>query len=280
MRRPDLLMPAGATDCHAHICGPESIFPYSDQRIYTPPDALLTDYWALLNTLGIDRAVLIQPSIYGADNRAMLAALRAYPKTLRGVAVVDLDVTDAEIQMLHEAGVRGLRCNIVDLAVAKGQLPLAMLKTLAGRIAHLGWHLEFLMHVNEFPQLGTLLHDFPVEIVVGHFGYVPTQQGTADPGFQNLCAMMREGRAWVKLTGAYRISGESAPPYADVNPFAHALLKANPERIVWGTDWPHVMVKGVMPNDADLCNALGNWIEDPVLLKKILVRNPENLYGF
>jgi predicted TIM-barrel fold metal-dependent hydrolase len=116
--------------------------------------------------------------------------------------------------------------------------------------------------------------------VIGHFGYVKASLGIANPGFQNLCAMMREGRAWVKFTGTYRISEQAAPPYSDVNVFAEALLKANPAQIVWGTDWPHVMVKGLMPNDADLCDLLGNWIQEPALLKQILVSNPDRLYDF
>jgi 2-pyrone-4,6-dicarboxylate lactonase len=138
LRRPDLLLPAGAIDCHAHICGPESSFPYFSERIYTPPDALLPDYFNLLKYLGVERAVLVQPSIYGTDNRAMLEALKAFPKKLRGVAVADNTITDAEIEALHQAGVRGLRCNIVDLADASGQLPMAMLRSLAERIAPFG----------------------------------------------------------------------------------------------------------------------------------------------
>ena len=280
VRRPDLLLPAGAIDCHAHICGPESSFPYFSERIYTPPDALLPDYFNLLTHLGVERAVLVQPSIYGTDNRAMIAALKAFPTRLRGVAVVDNTITDAEIEALHQAGVRGLRCNIVDLADATGQLPMAMLRSLAERIAPFGWHLEFLMHVDAFPQLQNDFHDFPVEIVIGHFGYVKAGLGITNAGFRNLCAMMREGRAWVKFTGTYRISEQAAPPYSDVNPFAQALIKANPQQIVWGTDWPHVMVKGFMPNDADLCDLLGNWIQGPALLQQILVSNPERLYDF
>ncbi len=280
LRRPDLLLPAGSTDCHAHICGPESRFPYFSERIYTPPDALLPDYFNLLAHLGVERAVLVQPSIYGTDNRALLAALKAFPSKLRGVAVVDDSITDAEIEALHLAGVRGLRCNIVDLADATGQLPITMLRSLATRIAPFGWHLEFLMHVDAFPQLQTDFHNFPVEIVLGHFGYVKASLGITNTGFQNLCAMMREGRAWVKLTGAYRISNEISPPYADVHRFAEALIESNPEQLVWGTDWPHVMVKGFMPNDADLCDLLGNWVQDPTQLKKILVSNPERLYDF
>lgn len=280
LRRPDLLLPAGATDCHAHICGPERSYPYFSGRIYTPPDALLPDYFNLLAHLGVVRAVLVQPSIYGTDNRAMLAALKAFPSKLRGVAVVDDSITDAEIEALHMAGVRGLRFNIVDLANASGQLPIAMLRSLATRIASLGWHLEFLMHVDAFPQLSIDFHDFPVEIVLGHFGYVNASLGVANTGFQNLCAMMREGRAWVKLTGTYRISNDATPPYSDVNQFAEALIDSNPEQILWGTDWPHVMVKGFMPNDADLCDLLGNWIQEPALLQQILVSNPERLYDF
>lgn len=280
LRRPDLLLPAAATDCHAHICGPESNFPYFSQRVYTPPDALLPDYFNLLAHLGVERAVLVQPSIYGTDNRAMLAALNAFPNKLRGVAVVDDSITDAEIEVLHQAGVRGLRCNIVDLADAAGQLPIAMLRSLATRIAPFGWHLEFLMHVDAFPQLSHDFHNFPVEIVFGHFGYTNASLGIENSGFQNLCAMMREGRAWAKMTGAYRISTEASPPYSDVNPFAKALLTANSDQVVWGTDWPHVMVKGYMPNDADLCDLLGNWIQEPALLQRILVSNPERLYDF
>jgi hypothetical protein len=155
-----------------------------------------------------------------------------------------------------------------------------MLHSLAQRIAPFGWHLEFLMHADAFPQLQKDFHDFPVEIVIGHFGYVKASLGIANAGFQNLCAMMQEGRAWVKFTGTYRISEQATPPYSDVNGFAEALLKANPEQIVWGTDWPHVMVKGFMPNDADLCDLLGNWIQEPALLKQILVSNPERLYDF
>jgi predicted TIM-barrel fold metal-dependent hydrolase len=280
LRRPDLLLPLGATDCHAHICGPESTFSYFSERIYTPPDALLPDYFNLLTHLGVERAVLVQPSIYGTDNRAMLAALKAFPTKLRGVAVVDNTITNAEIEALHQAGVRGLRCNIVDLADATGQLPMTMLRGLAERIAPFGWHLEFLMHVDAFSQLQKDFHDFPVEIVIGHFGYVKASLGIANAGFRNLCALMREGRAWVKFTGTYRISEQAAPPYSDVNVFAEALLKANPQQIVWGTDWPHVMVNGFMPNDADLLDLLSTWVPEPALRKQILSINPARLYQF
>jgi 2-pyrone-4,6-dicarboxylate lactonase len=280
LRKPTLVLPAGATDCHAHICGPAHLFPYSAQRIYTPPDALMPDYRALLNTLGVQRAVIVQPSVYGDDNRALIAALATDPQNLRGVAVVKPSVTDNELQALHSAGVRGLRCNIVDLASAKGALPINELRQLAMRIAPLKWHLELLMHVNEFPNLASDLGDLPVDLVFGHLGYVPTRHTTQDSGFQNLLALLREGKAWVKLTGPYRISLHGAPPYADVQPFADALLRANPARLLWGSDWPHVMVKGVMPNDADLCDLLGDWVPDANLRTKVLVNNPAQLYDF
>jgi 2-pyrone-4,6-dicarboxylate lactonase len=280
LRKPRLRLPAQTTDCHAHICGPAHLFPYAAARIYTPPDALLPDYRALLNSLGVQRAVLVQPSVYGDDNRALLAALATDPQHLRGVAVVTPSVSDKELQTLHNAGVRGLRCNIVDLATAKGALPIDELRQLAQRIAPLQWHLELLMHVNEFPHLARDLGDLPVDLVFGHLGYVPTRHSIQDPGFQNLLSLVREGKAWVKLTGPYRISQHNAPPYADVQPFADALLQANPARLLWGSDWPHVMVKGVMPNDADLCDLLGDWVQDAHLREIVLVNNPQTLYGF
>jgi 2-pyrone-4,6-dicarboxylate lactonase len=280
LRRPPLTLPAGATDCHAHICGPAHLYPYAAQRIYTPPDALLPDYRALLATLGVQRAVIVQPSVYGDDNRALLAALATDPLHLRGVAVVKPNISDNELDALHAAGVRGLRCNIVDLAEAKGALPIDALRQLAHRIAPLQWHLELLMHVNEFPNLARDLGDLPVDLVFGHLGYVPTRHSTQDPGFQNLLSLVREGKAWVKLTGPYRISQQSAPPYADVQPFADALVRANPTRLLWGSDWPHVMVKGSMPNDADLCDLMGGWVQDDNLRSQVLVNNPAQLYGF
>ncbi|MDB5881862.1 MAG: putative metal-dependent hydrolase of the TIM-barrel fold, partial [Ramlibacter sp.] len=152
-RAPSFTVPPGACDCHAHVCGPAERYPYWPQRIYTPPDALLPAYRHMLDTLGIERAVLVQPSVYGTDNRAMLDTLAADRERLRGVAVVEFDVATSEIESLHAQGVRGVRCNIVDLKDGKGVLPMDALKSLASRIAAFGWHMEFLMHVDEFPDL-------------------------------------------------------------------------------------------------------------------------------
>lgn len=278
-RKPECAMPALATDCHAHVFGPWSVYPYSKARIYTPPDALPATYQALLATLGVQRAVLIQPSVYGTDNQAMLDAMAAIGSSCRGVAVVDYDVSDSEIQRLHAAGVRGVRINVVDVKENKGVIDMPPLEALARRIKPLGWHVEFLMHADEFPGLDRIFADFPVPIVLGHLGYMRTEKGLDNAGFQAMLRLMRDGRCWVKLTGPYRISSGKLP-YADVTPFAHALLDAAPRQVVWGTDWPHVMVKSGMPNDGDLTDRLSAWVPDARLREQVLVSNPARLYGF
>ncbi len=278
-RRPKLKLPPLACDSHAHVFGPKSIYPYSPKRIYTPPDALLPAYLNMLGTLGVERAVLIQPSVYGADNRVMLKAMAEMGGRCRGVAVVEDSVTDNELEKMHAAGVRGVRVNVVDVAEAKGVIPMAQLRRLAERVKPLGWHVEFLMHADEFPALDTLFADFPVDIVLGHLGYMRTDKGLDAPGFQALLRTMRAGRCWVKLTGPSRIT-TTVMPYPDVTPYAHALLDAAPERVIWGTDWPHVIVKGAMPNDGDLCDLLLDWAPDEAVRRKVLVDNPAKLYGF
>ena len=279
-RAPAVKLPPGATDCHAHICGPASRYAYYAARIYTPADALLPDYRHMLAQLGVERAVLVQPSVYGTDNSAMLDAMGAAGTRFRGVAVVDDGIAASELQRMHDAGVRGVRVNIVDVKDRKpGTLPLAELTRLATKVKSLGWHMEFLLHVDEFPNLDRLLADFPVDTVYGHLGYMKTDRGTGDAGFQALLRMMKAGRAWVKLTGPYRISAEPLP-HADTNEYAHALLAAAPSQVVWGSDWPHVMVKTPMPNDGDLCDLLTAWVPDETLRGRVLVDNPARLYGF
>ena len=164
IRSPKIAFPSGAVDCHAHVCGPATEFPYASERIYTPPDATLETYRLLINMLHVDRAVLVQPSVYGTDNRAMLAALKQYPEQFRGVAVISSnpnETTDKELESLHQAGVRGIRCNIVDVADPSAGLPIKNLKQLANKIKPFGWHLELLMHVNEYPSLAKIFEDFP-----------------------------------------------------------------------------------------------------------------------
>ena len=279
IRSPKIVFPAGAVDCHAHVCGPEQQFPYSSERIYTPPDATVEQYDFLLRMLGVDRSVLVQPSVYGTDNRAMLAALASNPEKFRGVAVIDSDIADAELEKLHQSGVRGIRCNVVDVANKSAGLPIQELTYLAERIAPLGWHLELLMHANEYPDLAKTFTNFPVDVVFGHFGYTHSKHGINNPGFQGLLQLLREEKAWVKMTGPYRIC-DGDLPYADMRPFNEAVIDANPNRLVWGSDWPHVMVKKQMPHDADLCDLFGSWVEDPALRKTILMNNPCILYDF
>ena len=278
-RAPAVAAPPFACDCHAHVCGPAARYPYAPNRIYTPPDALPADYRHMLDALGIERAVLVQPSVYGTDNRAMLDALDADPARLRGVAVVDFDILAQAIEAMHARGVRGARCNIVDLKDGRGVLPVAALTALADRIEPFGWHLEFLMHVDEFPDLDRQLAPIRVPMVFGHLGYVPTARGTATEGFEALLRLLRAGSAWVKLTAPYRLTG-SALPYPDVDPFAARLVEEAPDRLVWGSDWPHVIVKTAMPNDGDLFDIFSRWVPDAEMRRRILVDNPAQLYGF
>jgi len=278
---PKAAFPPLACDCHAHICGPQATYGYIPERIYTPPDALLPAYRHLLNVLGCGHAVLVQPSFHGTDNRAMLAAMAQAGENVRCVAVLADDASEREIAALHAAGVRGARLNIVDVKSGKGELPLAHIERLADRIKPFGWHIEFLMHVDEFPELDRMLAHLPVDCVFGHLGYVRADKGVQTLGFQALLRLMRAGRAWVKLTGPYRIS--TGPlPHADTQPFADALVAAAPGRLVWGSDWPHVKTEWTiaMPNDGDLADLLARWVPDVETRRRVLVDNPARLYGF
>ena len=278
-RPPALRLPDLACDCHAHILGPSARYAYAPDRIYTPPDCLLSDFRLMLAALGLQRAVLVQPSVYGTDNSVMLQALREAGAAFRGVAVVNRDIVMAELEAMHALGVRGVRVNLVDVQAGQSRLPLSALKPLAQRIAPLGWHMEFLLHVNDYPQLDQELADFPVDTVFGHLGYMPVDRGLSDPGFQSLLRLLKADRSWVKLTGPYRIA-QGGWPYAGVAELAQALLQAAPSRVLWGSDWPHVMLKGVMPNDGDLCDLLASWVPDAQQRQQVLVDNPARLYGF
>jgi predicted TIM-barrel fold metal-dependent hydrolase len=291
-RKPAVALPAGACDTHAHVFGPGERYPYFPGKVYTPADALPAEHRAMLDVLGVERAVLVQPSVYGLNNQALLDAVAERPDSLRGVVVLPLDAPVAQIESLHRQGVRGIRCNVVDLSAGKGQLELSALRRCAERIRPFGWHVEFLLHVHEHPQLDTLLADFPVPVVFGHLGYVlPAARGRADPGFRALLRLLRDGRAWVKMTAPYRLS--TLPmPYADVGEFAAALLEAAPGRLLWGSDWPHVEpfpggptgawrhVVRPMPNDGDLFDVFAGWVPDAAVRRTILVDNPADLYGF
>jgi 2-pyrone-4,6-dicarboxylate lactonase len=278
---PRIPFPRGACDCHAHVVGPASEFRYAAERIYTPPDSTWADYRALLDLLGIERAVLVQPSVYGTDNTAMLSALAAARTGLRAVAVVKEDISASELDALHRAGVRGLRFNVVDRREARNVVPAEALRAMARRIAPLGWHLELLVNLDQAAGFATALADMPAPIVIGHMGY-PRDGIRAfmeSSAFSDLKRLLDGGRCWIKLSGPYRISPRPLP-YDDVDALAQALAKTAPERMLWGTDWPHVMLKGAMPNDGDMCDLIERWVAEAPTRMRILVDNPAELYGF
>jgi len=279
-RQPRTAFPPLACDTHAHIF--EARFPYARERIYTPPDSNLADYRHLLNTLGCERAVLVQPSVYAADNAAMLAALAAAGPGFRAVAVTGPGVSKTEIEALHRAGVRGLRFNVVDRRDNKNQIPADMLRDVAGRIAPFGWHIEMLVNLDEAGEFAPLLGGLGVPVVLGHLGYPKggAATWTQTRAFADLLRLLEGGRCWIKLTGPYRITTAPDLPYADVDEPARRLVAAAPERMLWGTDWPHVMKKKPMRNDGDMADLLERWVPDAGTRKRILVDNPAALYGF
>lgn len=278
-RFPKLKMPPLSCDCHAHICGPAATYPFAAERIYTPPDALLPAYLKMLETIGAQRSVLVQPSVYGTDNSVLLKAMAESPFPCRGVAVIDDSFSDHDIDQLHQAGIRGARFNLVDVSDPSGRINLSAVKKLAERIKPWGWHAEFLVHADEYPELDKMFTDFPVDMVFGHLGYLKPPLRVGNEGFQALLRMLAGGRCWVKLTGPMRISSGEMP-YADVTQIAGMLVEKAADRLVWGSDWPHVKISKAMPNDGDLVDLLTEWIPDDDLRRRILVENPESLYGY
>lgn len=275
-------LPAYSCDTHAHVLGPAARFPYVENRIYTPSDTPLGEYLGLLDTLGVQRAVLVQPSVYGADNRALIDALERTKSGLRGVAVIDEDCDPKTVKILDAAGVRGIRLNVVDHNGPRNVVPVESVKRLARLIAPFGWHIEFLVNVDEAPGFAAAVAGLPVDVVIGHMGYPRRGAGAWQkaPEFDSFLRFFETGRCWVKLTGPYRITAAKDIPYSDVTPLAQSILQANPERVVWGTDWPHVMMKKPMPNEGDLTDSIADWIPDEALRARVLVDNPARLYGF
>ena len=274
-RKPKTSAPPGAIDAHAHVFGPLDQFPYVEERGYTAPEALLASWLLMHSVIGIDRGVLIQPSVYGTDNRAMLAAMMEAGHRLRGVAAVEAEVNDSELSSLNAAGIRAIRFNLQ----FKGGVALDAMAALAARVAGLGWHLQFLMDVRDLVEVGDQLQQLPTEFVIDHIGFMPASCGIEHPGFQIFLELLRSGKCWAKLSGPYRGS-EQGPPYNDMTPYAQALIATRPDRIIWGTDWPHPALEGPMPNDGDLFDLLALWEPDENRRRAILVTNPERLFGF
>jgi 2-pyrone-4,6-dicarboxylate lactonase len=275
-KRPGLPLPAGACDCHAHVFD-GARFGYQANRGYTPPDNPVRRLLALHDTLGIARGVVVQASVHGTDNAAVLDAASAHPDRLRAVAAVTEEVTDAELTRMHAAGVRGIRINLVD----RGGMPFRSLDALiemGRRIRDLGWHVELLVHVESASELRTIMTRLCVPAIVGHVGYTKVSAGLDHPGYRDFLSVLRDGYGWVKLTAPYRISAQKQLPYDDVVPFVRAVVEAAPDRVVWGSDWPHVMLSNPMPNDGDLVDLLATWLPDAELRHRILVDNAQRLY--
>jgi predicted TIM-barrel fold metal-dependent hydrolase len=274
-RKPRFVLPPGSCDCHAHICGPQSRYAYDPKRRYTPPDALISDYVRMLTMLGVQRAVLVQPSVYMTDNAALLDTLAEAPIPMRGIAVVRDDVTDTELQRMHALGVRGLRLNLRHSNGAGADLAPA----LSRRIAPMGWHLQFRIMSENYVLVLRLLDDLAVDIVVDHIGQVPVEDGVEGSDFQALLGLVRTGRVSVKLSAPMRMSRQ-ALPYADVTPFVRELVATAPRQMLWATDWPHTTIESAMPNDGALADLLLDWIPDEATRRLVLVDNPAARYGF
>jgi 2-pyrone-4,6-dicarboxylate lactonase len=275
-------LPRGACDCHCHVFGPAARFPYAEPRSYTPDDAPVDAYLALLERLGCERGVLVQPSAYGRDNRAMLDALERTPSRLRGVAVGGAELSRKTLAEWHAGGIRGLRANEFrrdGKPYYQNGVRLADLEPLYNFMAELGWHLQLWIDARDLPELAPALARVPVPIVVDHMGRMEHQHGTSHLGFQALLKGVGEGRFWAKLSGTYRL-GAAPPDYIEAKPFHDALLAANPENLVWGSDWPHPRPEGPTPDAAQLLKVFLDWTSREQDRRAILADNPARLYDF
>lgn len=284
-------MPPGACDCHSHIHGPEARFPYFAGRVYTPEQALPEEMAALHRSLHVQRVVIVTPSVYGTDNAATLWGMQARGADARGVAVIDDSIGAQELERMHGAGIRGVRLNLATVGVRDPDVARARFTATAARIAPLGWHVQIYAEPPMIAALREVVDRSPVPVVFDHFGGAQAVLGPGQPGFPELVEMVKAGKAYVKISGAYRASNR-APDYSDVVPLATALIGANPDRILWGTDWPHPSghtpagrkATDVTPmlqiDDGALLNQLAVWAPDPAIRKAILVDNPARLYGF
>ena len=280
-RKPKVMLPKGSIDTHVHVFE-QARYKMNPDRGYNPPDSTLADLKHLHATLGVERVVFTQPSTYGTDNSAILDGMTALnaetPNRARCVVAITMDISDKELAALNDKGARGVRLNTDN----KGGMPIGFdqIGELEARIKPFGWHLEWLFPGKDILDLMPVFKTIKVPMSIGHFAYQPATAGVQAPGFQALLGLMRDGNTWMKISGANRVSATDLPPYDDVAPMAHALIEAAPDRIMWGTDWPHPNKYLVNPNDGDLVDAFGDWVTDANMRRKIMVDTPARFYRF
>ena len=284
-------VPAGACDCHTHIHGDPEKFPFFAGRVYTPELASPEEMTALHNALHIERVVIVTPSVYGTDNSATLFGMKARGATARGVAVIDDKTSESDLDTMGQAGTRGVRLNLATGGVSDPAVGRPRFQAAVERVKNRNWHIQLFTSLAMISAIKDLVAASPVPVVFDHFGGAQAGLGVEQPGFADLTELVRSGKAYVKISGAYRAS-KLTPDYADAAPLARALIAANSDRVVWGTDWPHpdsVTPPGrnatdVQPlfqiDDGRLLNQLPVWAPDAAIRKKILVDNPAQLYGF
>jgi predicted TIM-barrel fold metal-dependent hydrolase len=284
-------VPAGACDCHTHIHGDPEKFPFFPGRVYTPELASPEEMTALHKALHIERVVIVTPSVYGPDNSATLFGIKARGSTARGVAVIDDKTPESDLDAMNQAGFRGIRLNLATGGTSDPNVGRQRFQTGVDRVKSRNWHIQMFTSLAMISAIKDLVATSPVPVVFDHFGGAIAELGTAQPGFSDLLDLVKSGKAYVKISGAYRAS-KLAPDYPDVAPLAQALIAANADRIVWGSDWPHpnsVAPVGGKPtdltplfqiDDGRLFNQLPVWAPDAAIRKKILVDNPALLYGF
>ncbi len=275
-KKPDFKLPAGAVDAHCHVFGPEAAFPFAPERKYTPCDAGKGKLFELRDFLGFDRNVIVQATCHGTDNRAMLDACRAAQGRARGVASVGAEVTDRALQEMHAAGVRGVRFNFVKRLV--DDTPREVFLDIAGRIEALGWHVVVYFEAQDLEELAPFLGQLPTTVVVDHMGRPDVSKPVDDPQFQRFLRLLDENEnIWSKVTCPERLSRQG-PPFDDVVPHASAVVERFPDRVLWGTDWPHPNMKSHMPDDGALVDFIPRIARTPEQQRKLLVDNPMRLY--
>jgi predicted TIM-barrel fold metal-dependent hydrolase len=282
-------VPAGAVDTHTHIHGDPAKFPFFAGRVYTPEPASPEEMAALHKALHIQRVVIVTPSVYGPDNSATLFGMKARGNDARGVAVIDDKTTESELDALGKAGIRGIRINLATSGVSDPNISRTRLQNAIERMKSRGWHIQVYADTPVVSAVKDLVAAAPMPVVFDHFGGAQADLGLEQPGFADLLALVKSGKAYVKISGAYRVS-KLAPDYPDAAPFARALIAANSDRIIWGSDWPHPNSSSGKPateltplyqiDDGRLLNQLPVWAPDAAIRKKILVDNPVKLYGF